>query len=104
MDLRHFSLHYKLPFLIFGIDVLNNKDLKVRERCRLLISVPNCSIFPLKIHFSQNLFLNEMNLLCDLQEGRKFLMNKEEFLFTLFHDFPHTKEGLRALPTVITPC
>lgn len=102
MDLSHFSLHYKLPFLIFGIDVLNNIDFKVREHCRLPHTHPHLIYLSLRIHFFQNLFLKEVDLLCDLQEVRKLLMNKEEFLFTLFHDFP-TQRGLESPPYLHYP-
>ena len=88
MDFSHFSLHCKLPFLIPGIEVLN-MDCKVREHCRLPHTCPQLFYLPLRIHFCQNLLPEEVNLLYVLQQGKKFLMNKkEEFLFTLFHDFP----------------
>lgn len=103
-DFSHFSLHCKLPFLILGIEVLNNMDCKVREHCRLPHTCPQLFYLPLRIHFCQNLLPGEVNLLCVLQQGKKFLMNKkEEFLFTLFHDFPPQRRAWEpSLPSF--PC
>lgn len=97
VDLSHFSLHYKLPFLILGIDILKSIHFKVREHSRLPLTCPQLFYPPLRIHFSQNLFLKEVDLFCDLQEGRKLLLNKEEFCSHSFMIFPH-KGGLESPP------
>lgn len=78
MDLSHFSLHFKLPFLILGIEVLNNIDFKVRKNCRLPHTCPQLFYHPLRLRFSQNLFLEDVNLLYDPQEGRKLVVNTEK--------------------------